>query len=133
MADHDFPMPKLSNYTAPDLIGAIQRQRKADNERQAENAGRFDAALIFEHLMQRVEAFQRNLKDDEEIGIQLANFGLAAQLHIRTISYKNPNLIEFSGVTLDDNSAVLVQHISQLNFMLIALKPVDEKPYRIGF
>jgi hypothetical protein len=84
-------------------------------------------------LIQRVEEFQNGLKEDEEIGLQLANYGLAAQLHIRSIGYRNPNLLEFSGLLADGNECILVQHISQLNFMLIALKPVEDEPYRIGF
>lgn len=83
--------------------------------------------------MQRVRAFQAALDEDQEIGLQLANFGLPAQIHIRSISYRNPNLIEFHGVNADDHEVTLVQHISQLNFLLIAVKPIEETPYRIGF
>lgn len=111
----------------------MERQRHNEHERQAENSGRYDAADIFKHLMRRVQEFQSGLAENEEIGLQLANFGLAAQLHIRSVGYKNPNLVEFHGVDSNDNEATLVQHISQLNFMLIALKPLEEHAYRIGF
>jgi hypothetical protein len=131
MGDNIFQPPQPPQL--PDLAGVMERRRQFEYEREAANAGRYDAALIFKHLMQRVEAFQNNLRGSEEIGIQLANFGLAAQLHIRSIGYKNPNLIEFFGVDPNDNEVTLVQHISQLNFMLIALKSIEEKPYRIGF
>jgi len=117
----------------PDYGKILAEARQANCEREAENAGRYDAELIFTHLMRRVEAFQSGLNDIEELGLQLANFGLAAQIHIRSIGYKNPNLIEFSGVDATGNEVTLVQHISQLNFMLIALKSIEEKPYRIGF
>lgn len=128
--EHVIRMPDLG---IADLANTIRENKLADDRRQAEIAGRFDAADILEHLMRRVEKFQRNLKESEEIGLQLANFGLAAQIHIRQIGYKNPNLIEFQGIDADENEVVLIQHISQLNFMLIALKPIEEKPYRIGF
>ena len=125
-------MPDLSRVT-DDLNRAIAEGRRRDEERQAKIAGRYDADLVFRHLMQRVEAFQKGLKEDEEIGLQLANYGLAAQLHIRSIGFQNPNLLEFSGLTIDGNECILVQHLSQLNFMPIALKPVEDKPFRIGF
>ena len=96
-------------------------------------AGRHDASELFEYLMERVEEFQKSLSDDEEIGLALANFGKAAEIHIRSIGYKNPNLIEFSGLDAENNEVTLLQHISQLNFLLTALKPVEEKPFRMGF
>ena len=120
----------------PDMgatMRAMEDARRADLDRQARNAGRYDAEDIFKHLMQRVRAFQAALDEDQEIGLQLANFGLPAQIHIRSISYRNPNLIEFHGVNADDHEVTLVQHISQLNFLLIAVKPIEETPYRIGF
>jgi hypothetical protein len=123
---------RAPNISAP--IDHIIEAKRADNERQAINAGRFDAEEIFRHLMHRVSEFEGSLEDDEELGLQLANFGVAATIHIRNIRFKNPNLIEFSGIDIDGNNTMLVQHISQLNFMLSALKPVaEEKPFRMGF
>lgn len=103
------------------------------HRRQEELAGRHDAKDIYEQLIHRVRAFEVNLGEDEEIGLQLANFGLAAQLHIRSIGFQNPNLIEFHGLDPNNNEVTLVQHISQLSFMLIAVKPFKDEPYRIGF
>jgi len=125
-------MPNISRLN-DEVSRSIAESKRRDEERQAKIAGRYDADLAFRHLMQRIEAFQEGLKEDEEIGLQLANYGLAAQLHIRSIGFQNPNLLEFSGLTIDGNECVLVQHLSQLNFMLIALKPVEDKPFRIGF
>ena len=127
-------MDDLTKYRMPDIVGHMQRQRAEDEERQAKNAGRFDAEDIFRHLLRRVQDFQEKLDENEELGLQLANFGLASAIHIRQTAYRNPNLIEFSGVDLEENEVVLVQHISQLNFMLRAVKPLDqEEPFRMGF
>ena len=111
------------------ILDSMRRTEEAANRR----AGRYDAEGVFEHLIQRVRSFENNLGDDEEVGLQLANFGVAAQIHIRSIGYKNPNLIEFHGVNPDEHEVTLVQHISQLNFLLVAVKPLEEEPYRIGF
>lgn len=101
---------------------------------QEKIAGRFDASDIFDHLTRRVQSFQDRITADHEVAVQLANFGIAATLHIRSISCVNPNLIEFHGVLPEGQPATLVQHISQLNFLLAEVPPVkDEEPYRIGF
>ena len=131
MSEPRFVAPRMPDFAA-DIAASMAEKRRRDEERQAKIAGRYDAAFVFQHLMQRVEQFQKGLKENEEIGLQLANYGLATQLHIRIIGFQNPNLLEFSGL-IDGNEAVLVQHISQLNFMLIAVKPVEEMPFRIRF
>jgi hypothetical protein len=126
-------IPDHTSSLVAEINRTMAEDRRQDEERQAEIAGRYDADLVFGHLMQRIEAYQEGLKEDEEIGLQLANYGLATQLHIRSIGFQNPNLLEFSGLNIDGNECVLIQHLSQLNFMLIALKPVKDKPFRIGF
>lgn len=108
----------------------IERNSREDAKRLA---GRYDAQEVFDFLIKRVREFEADLKQDEEIGLQLANFGVASQLHIRAIGYFNPNLVEFRGVNSDGHVVALVQHISQLSFLLIAVKPIKEEPYRIGF
>lgn len=120
----DFNFPSLPDTTA------MMRQM---HENQNRLAGRYDAEEVFKHLMKRVKTFEAELSEKEEIGLRLANFGEAAQIHIRAISYQNPNLIEFHGVNPDDHEVILVQHISQLNFLLVAVKPLEEKPFRMGF
>lgn len=97
-------------------------------------AGRFDAADMFNHLKRRISHFQSTLPEDKEIGVQLANFGIAAEIHIRSIGFKDPNIIEFKGILSDGREVLLMQHISQLNFLLTAISPPkEEEPYRIGF
>jgi len=113
----------------PNMDHAFKEIGKAQDLR----AGRLDAEEIFKHLAKRVSEFEVSLSADEEIGIQLANFGRAAEIHIRSISHHNPNILEFVGIDLNGNKVTLIQHISQLSFLLVALKPIEEKPFRIGF
>lgn len=101
--------------------------------RENRNAGRYDASELFKHLQQEIADFERSMGAGEEIGLRLANFGASAELHIRSVRHQDPNLIKWSGVDLDGNNTVLVQHISQLNFLLIAMKPIGQKPFRLGF
>lgn len=131
---------RLLSFTAhnseprlPDFGDMMRKTRQADERRQAEISGRFDAEAVYQNLLRCVHDFQNTLEETEEIGLQLANFGLASELRIRNIYYLNPNIIEFHGLNLQDNKVTLIQHTSQLNFMLTAVKPFEAKPYRIGF
>ena len=105
----------------------------SDARHKARLAGRYSAEEVFEHLSERMAEFQKGLAENEELGVKLANYGEAAEIHVRQMAYSNPNLIEFGGVDTNGNEVVLVQHISQLNFLLTALKAVEEKAFRIGF
>ena len=121
----------------PDLKGINDRLFKtlqAEAEHKSRLAGRYSAEEIFDHLQERLREFQNALEDDEELGVRLANFGEAARLHIRSIGYANPNLIEFYCVNSEGEDVTLVQHLSQLSFMLVAVKALEaEEPYRVGF
>ena len=109
----------------------FERIARAKNE----TAGRYDAEGVFNYLMDRVNKFQASLDAKHEVAIQLANFGIPEQFHIRKIGYQNPNLIEFTGMIDENREIILVQHISQLSFLLIAVSPLIEnaEPYRVGF
>lgn len=97
-------------------------------------AGRYDARSVYEYLVERARIFETGLRSDQELGLKLANFGVAETLHVREIGFKNPNLIEFTGVLLGGEDATLVQHISQLSFLMIAVNPLEEtEPFRMGF
>ena len=103
-------------------------------EDEADQAALHAAEHVFNHLLARVKEFQENLPEHHELGIQLANFGAERALHVRGMGFRNPNIIEFYGLLGGDKQVAVVQHVSQLNFLLIAVPPVAEKkPYRIGF
>lgn len=103
-------------------------------EDAADQATLHAAEEVFNHLLARVQEFQANLPEHHELGIQLANFGGERALHVRGMGFRNPSIIEFYGLLDGDRQVTVVQHVSQLNFLLIAVPPVPEQaPYRIGF
>ena len=96
--------------------------------------GRYAAQEVFQFLRARMANFQENLPDNYEMGVKLANYGVAAEIHVRGMGFQNPNIIEFYGLLNDGKEVILVQHIAQLNAMLLAVPPIDGKePYRVGF
>lgn len=122
--------PKAAEKPAP--VPAIATDKTPCDA--AEQAELHAAEEVFNHLLARVKDFQSSLPENYELGIQLANFGGEKALHVRGMGFNNPNVIEFYGLLDGDKQIVVVQHVSQLNFLLIAVPPVPEQaPYRIGF
>lgn len=88
----------------------------------------------YEKIMEQISEFQDNLPDTVDVCVRLACFGQSVVMAVNEIGYQNPDMLYFYG-TVDGMEAQLIQHISQLNFLLIA-KPKTEptaKPRRIGF
>lgn len=93
------------------------------------------ASVFYQQLKAMVIDFNRHLNDNQELGIRLVSFGQTMTFHVERIGYSNPSLIIFVGVSDDGHPLTLVQHVSQINFLLMAVpKPGPELPRRhIGF
>jgi len=75
------------------------------------------------------------LDKTKETGMRLVSYGNTIQFSIEAIGYKDPYLMFFYGYLEDGSPIRLIQHVSQISFVLIALKRSDpDKPKRpIGF
>ncbi len=93
-----------------------------------------DADYQFEKLVEEIKNFESRLDDNHEIGLKLASFGENITISVTNIGYHNPSLIVFDGM-VKGSPATLVQHISQLSFLMVAVKKADpaRPPRRIGF
>ena len=91
------------------------------------------AEQVLDRLRVVISEFMETIRPDQEIAIALASFGQSHTIRVESIKALGPNLIAFSG--LEDNRRVqLVQHVSQLNFLLSAEPAVSQVPRRtIGF
>ncbi len=88
----------------------------------------------FEVLRTEIEEFQDKLSDEYDVVLAMASFGHDMVLQVTEIGYHNPDMLFFYG-NVDGNAVQLIQHMSQLNFMLMAMKKEDpeKEPNRIGF
>lgn len=88
----------------------------------------------FKILMESIKEFEASLDDNHEVAIQLASFGQSIVMNVTDIGYSNPSLIHFYGY-VDGKKAELIQHVNQLNFLLLAVPKSDpNRPARrIGF
>lgn len=87
-----------------------------------------------EVILEQIKGFEDGLDDEHEVAVKLASFGQALTLSVTDIGYSNPSTLIFHGY-VGDQPATLIQHMSQLNFLLVAVKKSDPEkpPRRIGF
>lgn len=89
-----------------------------------------------QRLVSMINEFNLSIDKDSEVGLQLCNFGQKITFYITNIGYWNPSLIHFYGIDTETHNEVeLIQHVSQINVLLIKLpKLKPEEPKRpIGF
>ena len=88
----------------------------------------------YEKICEQIKEFQDSLDNEHEVALMLTNFGEAMVLNVTSLGYQNPCLIYYYGM-VGENECQLIQHISQINFLLMAVKKADESrpPRRIGF
>ena len=88
----------------------------------------------YERIKEEIRDFEDSLDDEHEIAIRLASFGSSITMAVYEIGYQNPDMLYFYG-TVNGQNAQLIQHMSQLNFLLLSVQKSDPEkpPRRIGF
>jgi hypothetical protein len=101
----------------------------ADDQKHRDNP----VYKVMDAVKQYVEEFERSLDDDHEVAVRLVSYGSTIVFHAEYISFCPPSVITFSGVTTEGERVQLIQHVTQLSFILKAVPKTNEKPRRIGF
>lgn len=118
------PKPNLIRRFMPSILmsGQAHRQKMA-------------AEWMYERLVHAIIEFEESLDDEHEVAAQLVSFNDAETFNITDVGFWEPDLIVFFGTTSRGNRVQLMQHISQVNLMLVAIKKPEKKepPRRIGF
>ena len=91
------------------------------------------AEWMHERVVRSIQSFEEQLDEEHEIGARLVSFGSEMTFYIEDVGYWGPDMITFYGRDPDGSEVELLQHISQLSVLLVALKKVEQKPRRIGF
>ena len=88
----------------------------------------------YEVIIKCIKDFQEGLDSDTEVAVQMASYGHPVMMNVNSIEYANPSIIIFRGY-IKEQASTLIQHINQLNFVLMAVKKQEpNKPARrIGF
>jgi len=91
------------------------------------------AQWMHQRLGEYVKGFESQLDDHHEIGARLVSFGATVVFHIEDIGYYGPDIITFRGTNDHGERVQLIQHISQLSVLLVAVKRLHETARRIGY
>lgn len=106
-----------------------------NNQEIAEILFNSNAETIAHYLINEILEYQESLPDDEDVVMVLVQFGQNFILCVEKIGFDGCNLLVFHGTDSTGKPLKLIQHISQLDFLLQPEpKPVPEIPKRqIGF
>lgn len=88
----------------------------------------------YEKILDQIHNFEASLDDDHEIALRLTSFGTSVTMIVTSLGYQNPDIFYFYGL-VNRKKSQLIQHASQLNFLLTSVEREDKtKPARrIGF
>ena len=92
------------------------------------------AEWAFVRLSKLIEEFEANLDKDEEIGARVVGLPGDGTMQIVDVGFWGPDLILFFGRNADGKPVRLIQHYTQINVLLSAIKkPEEREARRIGF
>jgi hypothetical protein len=88
---------------------------------------------MYERLARSIIDFEKKLDASKEVGARLINFGPDEVISIDDVGYWGVDLIIFYGKNREGHPVELLQHISQVNVLLVAIPVQSDPPRRIGF
>lgn len=93
------------------------------------------ASEFTKKLLAQIYKFDQKLNTDQEVGVKLVSFGQTITFHVTDVGCYDPSLVLFFGCTDDGHRIELIQHVSQISFVLIAVPKLhpEEPKRKIGF
>lgn len=115
-------------------------QVKSEEERSPQGltreqiAKKSPAEWAYERIVMYIQKFEETLDADQEVGMGFAA-GDVGSLKIEGMGYFAPDMVTFYGTDPAGSKMQLVQHVSQLNVMLVSEAKAEDapEPNRIGF
>ena len=94
-----------------------------------------NACSISRKLYNQIIMYQNTLSDSEDVIISLVQFNQTTTILVQSIGHIGNNLIYFRGTDNYGKPLVLIQHVSQLNFLICTQKMEDKtnEKRKIGF
>jgi len=83
------------------------------------------ADQFYRRLIVWFNNFHKSLDEEHEAGARLVSFGQSVTFHVEDISWWNPSLISFQGKTESGDRVELIQHVTQISVLLVALRRPD--------
>lgn len=124
-------MPSSDTFRALNIANA--NRQKVINAAAIQEGS--TAENVAYQLYQAIIHYQESLPNTEDVAIMWVQFNESVTILVESIGYIGYTMISFHGKDTKGNPIELIQHISQLNFLLTtASKQEPETPKRrIGF
>ena len=116
----------VGRYAALTSSGTVNEGRHMQGDMKIKSPGEY----AYEELMTHIKEFQDTLAADVETGIDAA--GGTGTIHVDGVG-TDGLLIVFVGVDDQGRPTRLIQHHSQINVQVVAVKKLDPNARRIGF
>lgn len=110
--------------------------RDGQNRRAVVDAARQQldqASAAVRDLASDIEAFQATLNADEEVQVAVIGGPAATQIFLHNLTPLGADRIRYAGVKADGGEVIVVQHVTQMNVMLHAIRVRDHLPRRMTF
>ena len=93
------------------------------------------AEQVAYYLYEEIRDYQNKLPDTEDVAMSIVQFNQSITIFVKEIGCIGYNLVCFHGEDTSGKPLELIQHVQQLNFLLMVVqKPAPEVPKRqIGF
>ncbi|WP_083711235.1 DUF6173 family protein [Domibacillus epiphyticus] len=116
----------------PELCKSMDlNENKNDVPEPVNTPGQSPASELYRHLKKRAEEFDKKLDGGQCVGVRLIPAGQSVTFQVTALGYCDPNLIIFGGITENGLEVQLLQHVSQLNFLLMAMPRANPKEPKI--
>ena len=84
-------------------------------------------------IYDEISGFESALDEEHESGMSIVGGPAGVCLHVRKVYRYGSDKLVFDGINTDGSPLRLMQHLSQLNFLMISAKKIGETASRIGF
>lgn len=114
--------------------GPVQTPLSLPPALQEDAARKSPAQWAYERVINYIRNFEQGLDADHEVAMGLVG-GDQGTMNIEGVGFFEPDIITFYGNTPNGDRTQLIQHVTQLNVMLVAAPKMvaHQEAQRIGF
>jgi hypothetical protein len=84
-------------------------------------------------IYEEIADFEAALDTDHEVGMPIVGGPSGLCVHVREVYRFGTDKLVFVGIDPDQRPVRLIQHLSQLNFLMLAAPKIGSAAVRIGF
>lgn len=117
-------LPKM-----PDLSAHSTHLADLNRSLMPPNMAEYAVKAIYEEIAD----FEASLDSDHEVGMPIVGGPSGLCVHVREVYRFGTDKLVFVGIDRDQRPVRLIQHLSQLNFLMLAAPKIGSQAVRIGF